>query len=222
MKKVLLIVGLLMAMSFTVSAQPEASNALQNDKPEPATEGMAALQLASDLVKYGKDTEQALPLIQALQIMKSVTLTEGGFVKEEPTAADKDGAMILDYNAVLAQAKEFAAGDKTLMTLISDLDKVQRGRTTGETYHTDLVRANHTDVYTMRFVGGEKAEVAVVGDGDTDLDLYIYDENGNLIKSDTDYGDDCYVSWYPKWTGSFKVKIKNLGSISNRYVLLTN
>jgi hypothetical protein len=108
------------------------------------------------------------------------------------------------------------------MTLMSDLDKVQRGITTGETYHTDLVRANHTDVYTMRFVGGEKAEVAVVGDGDTDLDLYIYDENGNLIKSDTDYGDDCYVSWYPKWTGSFKVKIKNLGSISNRYVLLTN
>ena len=35
-------------------------------------------------------------------------------------------------------------------------------------------------------------------------------------------GDDCYVSWTPSWTGAFKIKIKNLGNVYNRYVLITN
>ena len=88
--------------------------------------------------------------------------------------------------------------------------------------HTDIVKARHTDTYNVYFVGGVEAEVAVIGDGDTDLDLYIYDENGNLIVSDTDSTDDCYVSWTPKWSGYFKIKIKNLGYVSNCYTLLTN
>ena len=31
------------------------------------------------------------------------------------------------------------------------------------------------------FVGGELAKVYARGDGDSDLDLYVYDERGNLI-----------------------------------------
>ena len=88
--------------------------------------------------------------------------------------------------------------------------------------HSDIVRANETDVYNLYFRGGEEAIVIVSGDGDTDLDLYVYDENGNLIDSDTDRSDDCIVSWTPKWSGYFKIKIKNLGDVYNRYVLVTN
>ena len=65
-------------------------------------------------------------------------------------------------------------------------------------------------------------EVAVVGDGDTDLDLYIYDSNGNLIEKDDDYTDTCYCSWTPKWTGAFTIKIKNRGGVCNYYTLYTN
>jgi hypothetical protein len=54
------------------------------------------------------------------------------------------------------------------------------------------------------------------------LDLYVYDSNGNLIASDTGYSDDCYVSWVPKWTGRFIVKVVNRGPLYNRYVILTN
>ena len=60
------------------------------------------------------------------------------------------------------------------------------------------------------------------GDGDTDLDLYVYDSNGNLIVKDNDYTDDCYVRWYRKWTGRFIVKIVNRGPVYNRYVIVTN
>jgi hypothetical protein len=84
----------------------------------------------------------------------------------------------------------------------------------------ERVSANSTDVYNVTFIGGEPAEVFVVGDGDTDLDLFIYDENGNLIDSDTDNTDVCLCEWTPRWTGRFTIKIRNYGSVYNEYTML--
>jgi hypothetical protein len=50
----------------------------------------------------------------------------------------------------------------------------------------------------------------------------VYDENGNLIASDTDYTDDCYVRFYPRWTGVFRIKIVNRGGVYNNYAIVTN
>ncbi len=86
----------------------------------------------------------------------------------------------------------------------------------------DRVEANSADTYYVSFRGNSRARVTVEGDGDTDLDLYIYDENGNLITSDTDNTDYCVCSWTPSWTGKFKIKIVNRGSVYNRYYMHTN
>jgi hypothetical protein len=88
--------------------------------------------------------------------------------------------------------------------------------------HPDVVRAYSTDVYHITFRGQEVAYVAVTGDHDTDLDLYVEDENGNRIASDTDSTDRCIVRFTPRWTGSFTIRIVNLGSVYNRYLLETN
>ena len=82
------------------------------------------------------------------------------------------------------------------------------------------VKAHTTDVFTVTFRAGERACVIVSGDGDTDLDLFVYDENGNLIASDTDTGDDCVATWNPRWTGKFTIKVKNLGGVYNNYKIL--
>ena len=84
---------------------------------------------------------------------------------------------------------------------------------------TERVYSNSTDVYRETFYGGEEVCVLVVGDGDTDLDLYIYDENGNLIESDTDILDTCVCTWTPKWTGEFRIEVKNLGNVYNEYTI---
>ena len=84
------------------------------------------------------------------------------------------------------------------------------------------VRAHGTDRYTIVFRGGEHARVFVKGDGDTDLDLYVYDENGNLIAQDTDGEDTCLVNFQPKWTGKFIIRVVNRGRVYNRYRLTTN
>jgi hypothetical protein len=79
------------------------------------------------------------------------------------------------------------------------------------------VDAYSTDVFVVSFYGDEPAAVAVVGDGDTDLDLYVYDENGYLIGSDTDSTDRCLVLFRPRWTGQFRIEVRNLGSVYNEY-----
>ena len=89
-------------------------------------------------------------------------------------------------------------------------------------YHatkTERVSANSSDEYEVFFNADESVLVIVVGDGDTDLDLYIYDENDNLIDKDVDTTDTCVCSWTPKWSGSFTIKVKNLGSVYNEYTI---
>lgn len=92
----------------------------------------------------------------------------------------------------------------------------------GEKYTSENVKANRIDVYREYFVGGYVAGAFVSGDGDTDLDLYIYDEFDNLICSSTTYGDDEGCTWIPNGTRKFTIKIKNVGNISNNYNLILN
>lgn len=86
----------------------------------------------------------------------------------------------------------------------------------------DSIEAYQTITYNASFYGNALARVGIIGDGDTDLDLYVYDENGNLIASDTAAGDRCYVSWVPKWTGRFIIKVVNRGSVYNDFRLRTD
>jgi hypothetical protein len=96
------------------------------------------------------------------------------------------------------------------------------GAAGGPKASTTRVNARATDVYTIKFNGGESARITVAGDGDTDLDLYVYDENGNLITKDDDNTDYCVVSWTPRWTGPFTVRVVNRGNVWNQYRITTN
>ena len=86
-------------------------------------------------------------------------------------------------------------------------------------YRVDRVEANDTDTWTFTLHGGCKSRIIVNGDGDTDLDAWLYDENGNLIDSDTDGTDTCVLDCTPKWTGQFKLLIRNHGNVWNQYEL---
>ena len=84
------------------------------------------------------------------------------------------------------------------------------------------VKANSIDRFTVNFRENERAIVCLKGDGDTDLDLYIYDENGNLVAKDIDNTDTCAAVWTPKWSGHFTIQVKNRGNVYNCYKLYTN
>jgi len=189
--------------------------------------------LALNLVNFGYSNQDPVALFAAIQIISNNPFQklspEKSESENEVTVLKENETPELNVNQLLTDAKLFADGNDKVIALIEDFEKtndaqtvVSRGRRDGPAYVTRRVNANSSYTDYIIFRGGEIAEIAISGDGDTDLDLYVYDENGNLVGSDTDYTDDCYVSFRPRWTGSFKVVVKNLGNVYNRYILMTN
>lgn len=227
MKKYALSFALVLMASLSWAQEIERKPELKGE----VSSGVNALKLATDLVKYGYEQQSALPLIQALQIIaenptQPLQATREGSNVDTTKNDGKKGNVSLDFNEIVTKAKEFADGDETMSALIAQVQEENsgshRGAVNGPSRTVEYVNGNSTDTYQISFVAGYLAEILVSGDGDTDLDLYVYDSNGNLIVQDSDYSDDCYVSWVPAWTGRFIVKVVNRGPVYNKYVLLTN
>jgi hypothetical protein len=80
------------------------------------------------------------------------------------------------------------------------------GMTTG---HYRILAGHQHTFNTISFVGGETATVYVEGDGSTDLDLYVFDQYGQLVAYDDDNTDDCLARWVPARTGFYRIVIVN-------------
>ncbi len=69
------------------------------------------------------------------------------------------------------------------------------------------------------FKAKELAEFFVIGDGDTDLDLFILDAKGGLVAKDEDpaeRGSDlCVCRWTPDTEQEYTIVITNLGKVYN-------
>lgn len=227
MKKIIFFLSMI---AVTVSGMAQTVE----DKPEvkgETSESLAAVKLANQVLRYGYENKSTLALLDALQIFsenptQALKATKKGDAVDESKADGKKAKVAFDYETVLADAKAFADGDPNLLALIDNIDAeakgAQRGNINGPSRDYAAVNGNSYMDYTASFIANELAEVLVSGDGDTDLDLYVYDSNGNLIAQDTDYSDDCYVRWVPAWTGRYTIRIVNRGPVYNRFVILTN
>lgn len=211
-----------MAYMSTVAADgPNATeeSAKASPSPELTYSGLSArlADVAGDL------SDPVLMLAAARLEAMSSTETES---RDKTTRGDGsvDDEGTKTTASLYEKATELAGTNEQLLALIdASSDERAKGRTSGAVEsHYSRVLARDTDIYRISFSGGRSAEVSVVGDGDTDLDLYVYDENGNLICSDTDYTDVTYCSWRPSWTGPFRIEIRNLGNVYNAYRLATN
>ena len=221
MKKIIVMIALMLPMAVMAQEEKDTTVAI------PQVQN--SLRIAAELSKYGYANRDALSLIQAARLSKQSGFTledrnkaGGDEMRPAPEEEKKGGQVSLDPAKLLADAKAMAGDDGVLLALIDDVNSNLRGAVGGPKYARSSVNAGGSDIYNISFRGGEFAMVTVIGDGDTDLDLYVYDENGNLIDSDTDYSDNCICTWTPRWTGNFRIKIVNRGRVYNRYVLNTN
>ena len=192
--------------------------------PESAVvQDIRALGLAYNLVEYGDKKKDPYALVQAARMLKSIPTRQSSAKPKEGSVDTVEGESSYRVEAILNRAKDLALGRADVLSLIKDVEGyAARGNAEGPTRIVDAVRAGQTDVWEFTFVGGQRAGVVVSGDGDTDLDLYVHDQHGNLICGDDDYTDDTVCIWTPRWTGTFYVKIVNRGSVYNRYLLVTN
>jgi hypothetical protein len=124
---------------------------------------------------------------------------------------------------MFAKAKELAAGDEALLGVIDDaMAETGRGRIGGAVNWLSRLPAGTTDVWEIPFYGNSYAEIAVVGDGDANLDVVVTDENGNVFCYDVSWSDSLYCDFTPAWDGYFYVTVENVGRVRNSYYLMTN
>ena len=81
---------------------------------------------------------------------------------------------------------------------------------------------NVRDTFTLGFLGrgestiirttlqsGNTYKICAAGCEDAyDVDVFVYDENGNLIASDDDTSPLAVATVVPKWTGTFYIKVR--------------
>jgi hypothetical protein len=72
----------------------------------------------------------------------------------------------------------------------------------------DDLRNNQSKTLNINLRSGiSYAFVGVCDEDCRDIDLQVYDENGNLVDSDTDTDDYPMVRVNPRWSGRFRVKV---------------
>ncbi len=228
------IAGLLCASAMTLSASLSWAEDKSGENAMTGSEGaggaVAQAAMAQDLYAYSVENKNAIAALAAAQIVMSLNLSDVEREKDtrdnegEPVAEEGEGVDApADAAAMLASAKEFAGGDESILGLIEDAEaEGARGRIGGASRTLSRLRAGRTDIFKVPFYGGSLAEIAILGDGDADLDLLVTDEGGNTICLDRSYSDKIYCSFTPRWDGYFFITVVNQGRIRNSYYILTN
>lgn len=217
---------------LTAVAEDKTGENVTMDQDAASDSAVAKAALAQELFSHARDSKSAVAALAAAQIMMSLDLKD---VEREKETRDTEGAPAnlteeddtseapADGAAMLAAAREFAAGDSAMMGLIEDVEaEGSRGRIGGASRTLSRLRAGRTDVFRVPYYGGRLAELAILGDGDADLDLLVTDENGNAICIDRSYSDKLYCAWTPRWDGYFLIAVVNQGRKRNSYYMLTN
>ncbi len=175
------------------------------------SEHVTAVKIAQNLANYGYAHKDALSMLNAAQIlvrnapqkMNPDKVEDGEKVASEKTetkTADllKPLTLIADARTMTENENLLAIADLVEKDIKSTASQSARGVADGARATYKTVSGGSYVYYLVTFYEGSLVEVAIVGDGNTDLDIYIYDEDGNLITKDTSQGDNCYASWKPK------------------------
>ncbi len=189
--------------------------------------GAATMAMAHDLYALGMANKDALTVLTAARLAASVDVkeveqkkaTKGEALADQPDGVDAP----VDAAAMMAAAKELAGEDEVITGLIDDAEaEGARGRVGGASSTISRLPAGQTDVWEVPFYGDSYAEIAVLGDGDANLDVLVTDENGNTICYDVSWSDKIYCDFVPSWNGYFHVTVQNNGSKRNSYYMMTN
>jgi hypothetical protein len=191
--------------------------------------GVLQITLAHRLYAQGIERRDAVDVMTAARLAGEVRLSPLGSPKAtEPVEGLDQGSGALGAPGpvtilgMLAAARALSGNDEVLLTLLDRAEaEAPDGRITAALAESPLA-AGHRDVWSIPFFGGALAEVAIVGDGDGNLDLAITDEAGTPVCLAAGPGDVAYCDWVPARNGRFTVTVTNLGSIENTYQILRN
>jgi hypothetical protein len=133
----------------------------------------------------------------------------------------------LEADTMAAYTTQLARQDPALRRMI-DMAMTfggSRGRLAGPGVMRGRIDARGRHVYFGQdtvFRAGEPAQILLVGDGDSNLNLVVLDELGNEICRRDGPSDREFCSWTPRWTGPYRIVVLNDGSVWSNFTLRTN
>jgi hypothetical protein len=87
----------------------------------------------------------------------------------------------------------------------------------GKTAQTKPVKIGEDGNHTLdvNLAEGKWSAVWVFGKSATDVDVFVFDPDGNEIAADEHVSKDAFVSFLPKSSGSYRIEVRNLGPGEN-------
>ena len=135
----------------------------------------------------------------ALAMATSLSLTVPATLAASPQASEQP-QLIAQANVFLGQVRDRMINGGAYL--------LRRGYTLTHEPSVDALRDGRSDWITVNLRRGVDYSILAIGDQDCrDLDLAVYDENGNLIGSDIQPDDVPVVQILPRWTGTFRVRV---------------
>lgn len=195
----------------------------------PAAAAVATATDALSLAGWARESQDAEAMLVAARMLASVgTLGQGD--EPEATVSSSDAAApgaasgaAPTASALFDEAVELAEGDPAIIDRISSArSSASRGLVGGAGSWVRDISARSSVSYQMRAEGGYLWNVIAAGDGDTDVDMEVFDQNGNLICRDIAPYTRASCSFTPAWTGTFTVRISNLGNVWTRTLIMSN
>ncbi|MDR5652005.1 hypothetical protein [Ruixingdingia sedimenti] len=202
------------ALALMLAATPLAA--------EPDLSPLRRAELSARLYAAGQAAGDALLVLAAARLRKTIAPAPGGPAPAAPEAPE--GGAPLDWRAMLDAAAALAPGDPLIAGLIEDTRaEADKGVLSGPIYGIAALSPGKADLYEhIDFRGGEYAEVYVEAKKPTDMQLYVEDDRGRLVCSDTDKSHIAYCGWRPAETGRFTLRVENRGRMRSDYALMTN
>ena len=191
---------------------------------------LKTLALGQDLFAYGQAQQDPVMVLSAAKITGSVFIED----VQRPTqtspgaAPGTDDSAPADPTVVTAAqmyqiAYDLAEGDDALQARIEDASvEGSRGRIGGASRTLNRLQAGYIDMVRLEFEGGILAELAILGNDGSNLDLKVLDEKGNTICREQGASDKLYCAWTPTQNGVFFAEVENVSSKRNSYYVLTN
>lgn len=109
----------------------------------------------------------------------------------------------------------------TAAALTTGEQKANADRVGGAVSGPGTVPAYQSLYFDVPFYAGVPANVSVIGNGSSNLDLYIYDGTGN-VTAGAGFADRKIATMNVTQAGFFRIEVRNLGPSANTFVLTTN
>lgn len=186
--------------------------------PNPDAEARAITQMvtAAEVADWAREHRDTQAMIVAARMLSDIrTRRENG---NEP---------FLTVTALLEEAEAFGGEDESLLDQISRLRAPPKGVRASPFGEGPIVvvrrlRARETYGFTIEARRNEVLRVAAIGDGDTNIDLTLRDQNGVVICADgsRDHYPVCTV--LRPANGPIRIEVVNRGDVWSRVQILTN